>query len=304
MTEETLTIDSIDIEVEEGHTDTSADAVRGDETHEASDTAHAEEGGMHIQLATEPAFKIGNFTVTNAMTATFVTTLVIIAFALLVRRKAGVVPSRLQVAFEEIFMMYLNQLEEAVGEKRARMIAPLIVTLFLFVIVANNFILIPVLGSFVTEHGHFFRTPTTDYSLTIALALVTMGSAHLIAFFAAPLNHIGNYIRVRPLWQIVTGKKPVSELFNAFIEIFLGVLEILGDIIKVISLGTRLFGNLLAGEVVIIVISGLMFATQFVVPIPFIVMATFAGLIQAFVFGLLSTIFISNNLIHATAHHD
>lgn len=296
MTEETLTIEEITVEAvpsEDTHSGTAAEAVEGEEH---------EEGGMHIQLATEEAFKIGSFTVSNAMTATFVTTLIIIVFALLVRRKAGVVPSRLQVAFEEIFMMYLTQLEESVGEKKARLIAPLITTLFLFVIVANNFILIPFLGSFTTEHGHFFRTPTTDYSLTIALALITMGAAHLIAFVAAPLQHVGNYIRVRPLWQIITGKKPVSELFNAFIEIFLGVLEILGDIIKVISLGTRLFGNLLAGEVVLIVISGLMFATQFLVPIPFIVMATFAALIQAFVFGLLSTIFISNNLIHATHH--
>lgn len=286
MTEETL--------------DFQVTAVEGEET--LVEAEHEEEGGMHIQLATEPAFEIGNFVVTNAMTATVVTTLIVIVLAIMIRWKAGVVPSRMQMAFEELFMMFFTQLEDSVGEKKARLIAPLVVTLFIFVLVANLFILIPFVGSLVTEHGHFFRTPTTDYSLTIALAIITMGAAHLIAFFASPLQHIGNYIRVKPLFQVLTGKKPVSELFNAGIEIFLGVLEILGDFIKVISLGTRLFGNLLAGEVVIIVISGLMFATQFVVPIPFIVLASFAGLIQAFVFTLLSTIFISNNLIHATSH--
>lgn len=259
-----------------------------------------EEGGEHIQLAAEPAFEIGEFTVTNTMTATLFTTVLIIVLALLIRRKAGVVPSRMQVAFEEIFLMFYDKLDEAVGEKRARFIAPLIVTLFVFILIANQFILIPFVGSFVTEHGHFFRTPTTDYSMTIALAIITMATAHILAFLASPLGHIGNYIRVKPLWQIITGKRPVGELFNAGIEIFLGVLEILGDLIKVISLGTRLFGNLLAGEVVIIVISGLMFATQFFVPIPFILLASFAGLIQAFVFTLLSTLFISNNLVHAT----
>lgn len=267
------------------------------------DLEHEEEG-MHIQLAPEPAFEVNGFTVTNTMTATVVTTLLIILFAFAVRSKAGVIPSRLQVAFETLFLMYYTQIEEAVGEKKARFIAPLLVTLFMFVIVANSFILIPILGSFVTEHGHFFRTPTTDYSLTIALALITMGAAHLIAFAASPLQHVGNYFRIKPLFQVLTGKKPLGELFNAGIEIFLGLLEILGDFIKVISLGTRLFGNLLAGEVVIIVISGLMFATQFVAPIPFIILASFAGLIQAFVFTLLSTIFISNNLVHATSHHD
>ncbi len=267
---------------------------------------HVEEGGSesgpHIQLASEPAFEIGGFTVTNTMTATVVTTLLIIIFAVAVRWKAGVIPSRLQVLFEDVFLTFYTQLEDNVGEKKARLIAPLIVTLFLFILTANLFILLPLVGSFVTEHGHFFRTPTTDYSMTIALAIIVMSVAHILAFVASPLGHIGNYIRVKPLWQIITGKRPVGELLNAGIEIFLGILEILGDFIKIISLGTRLFGNLLAGEVVIIVISGLMFATQFLVPVPFIVLASFAGLIQAFVFTLLSTLFISNNLVHATHH--
>ena len=292
MTEESLQFEITEIE---GET-TSIDEVAGEEA------GHEEEGGPHIQLASEPAFEIGEFTVTNTMTATVVTTLLVIVFAIAVRWKAGVVPSRLQILFEDLFLMFYTQLEDAVGEKKARMIAPLIVTLFMFILTANMFILIPIVGSLVTEHGHFFRTPTTDYSMTIALAVITMFTAHVLAFFASPLGHIGNYIRVKPLWQIIRGKRPVGELLNAGIEIFLGVLEILGDFIKVISLGTRLFGNLLAGEVVIIVISGLMFATQFLVPIPFIVLASFAGLIQAFVFTLLSTLFISNNLVHATHH--
>ena len=286
--------DELTIEV----TGMEAEATHVEEAHEEG----GQESGPHIQLAAEPAFEIGGFTVTNTMTATLVTTLLVIIFAVAVRRKAGVIPSRLQVLFEDIFMMFYEKLDEAVGEKRARKLAPLIVTLFIFVLVANQFILFPLLGSFTTEHGHLFRTPTTDYSLTLALAIITMGTAHVLAFFASPLGHIGNYIRVKPLWQIIRGKKPIGELFNAAIEIFLGVLEILGDFIKIISLGTRLFGNLLAGEVVIIVISGLMFATQFLVPIPFILLASFAGLIQAFVFTLLTTLFITNNLVHATSH--
>lgn len=271
---------------------------------ELAENAHAEEEGAHIQLAAEPAFEVGHFTITNTMTATTVTTVLVIIFALLVRLKAGVIPSRLQVIFELMFDEFHGRLEEVLGDKRARRVVPLIVTLFMFVFVANMFILIPFVGSLVTEHGHFMRTPTTDYSMTIALAFVTMFSAHAIAFVASPVGHILNYVRVRGLWQIIIGKKPVSELFEVFIDMFLGFLEMLGDVVKVISLGTRLFGNLLAGEVVIIVISGLMFATQFLVPIPFILLASFAGLIQAFVFTLLSTIFISNNLVHATGHHD
>lgn len=282
---------------------TTTDALDAEVTVTEGEEAHEEEGS-HVQLAAEPAFEIGGFVVTNTMTATLVTTVLVLIFAVLVRLKAGVIPSRIQVAFELLFMDSYNRLEEAVGNEKARKIVPLIVTLFLFILIANLFILIPFVGSFVTEHGHFMRTPTTDYSMTIALAIITMFAAHFIAFTASPIGHILNYVRVRGLFQIITGKKPVGQLLEVFIDMFLGVLEILGDVVKVISLGTRLFGNLLAGEVVIIVISGLMFATQFFVPIPFILLASFAGLIQAFVFTLLSTIFISNNLVHAVGHHD
>lgn len=287
MSPEATTTDALDAEVA---------VTEGEEVHE--------EEGSHVQLAAEPAFEVGGFVVTNTMTATFVTTVLVLVFAILVRMKAGVVPSRLQVVFELMLEEFYSRLEEAVGNARARKIVPLIVTLFIFVLVANQFILLPFVGSFVTEHGHFMRTPTTDYSMTIALAVITMFAAHFIAFTASPLGHILNYVRVRGLIQIIRGKKPVGDLMEVFIDMFLGVLEMLGDVVKVISLGTRLFGNLLAGEVVIIVISGLMFATQFLVPIPFILLAAFAGLIQAFVFTLLSTIFISNNLVHATGHHD
>lgn len=303
-TESNPSVDTLDLEIDhetgEVH-ETAADEVHGDEGAHAEE-GH-EEGGHHIQLAAEPAFNIGDFVVTNTMVATVVTTVLILIAALAIRFKAGVIPSRLQVVFEMVFMQFYDQLTEAVGEKKARQIVPLIVTLFVFVLLANSFILIPLVGSFVTEHGHFMRTPTTDYSLTIALAFITMFAAHFIAFTAAPVGHVLNYFRVGGLWKIVTGKKPVSELLEVFIDMFLGILEILGDIVKVISLGTRLFGNILAGEVVIMVISGLMFATQFFVPIPFILLASFAGLIQAFVFTLLSTIFISNNFVHATHQH-
>lgn len=272
------------------------------ETGVEAEGAHEEEGA-HIQLAAEPAFNIGDFVVTNTMVATMVTTVLVLIFALMVRFRAGVVPTRLQVVFELVFTEFYDRLSEAVGEKKARQIVPLIVTLFIFVLVSNLFILLPLVGSFVTEHGHLMRTPTTDYSMTIALAFITMFAAHFIAFTASPIGHILTYFRVGGLIDVARGKRPFGDLLEIFIDMFLGLLEILGDIVKVISLGTRLFGNIIAGEVVILVISGLMFATQFVVPIPFILLASFAGLIQAFVFTLLSTIFISNNFVHATHNH-
>jgi F-type H+-transporting ATPase subunit a len=134
--------------------------------------------------------------------------------------------------------------------------------------------------------------------MTIALALITMGAAHLIAFTASPLGHLGAYIRIGGLIDILRGKKPVSDLLNVFIDIFLGVLEILGDIVKVISLATRLFGNILAGEVLLMVISALV---PYIIPIPFFGMELFVGFIQALVFAMLTLVFIS---MATTPHGD
>lgn len=256
-----------------------------------------------VQLAPEQALQIGSWMIPNTITATALVTILLIGFAILVRLRAGVIPSRWQVLFEGLFLFFYEKLEENLGEKRARKIVPLVLTLFLIILLSNQFILFPLVGSVIGEEAVFFRTPTTHYSMTIALALIVMGTAHLLAFSIAPLGHLGNYFRLRGFWEIVTGKRSWKELHMVGIDFFLGLLEIIGDLAKVISLATRLFGNIFSGEVVITMIIGLMFATQFFVPIPFIFLAAFFGIIQAFVFALLAGLFISNTIVHASHKH-
>lgn len=253
-----------------------------------------------VQLAPEPVLEIGGFVLTNTQVASILVSVILITLAIFVRRKAGIVPSRLQVLFEIIFLFFYEKIEEGIGSVRARKLTPLVVTLFLIILFSNQFILLPLVSSVVTPEGEFFRTPTTDYSMTIALALLVVVLSHVVAFIISPLGHVGNYLRLGGFFQILRGQRPVKELFNVFIDFFLGLLEIIGDLGRIISLATRLFGNIFSGEVVIIIVMSLMFATQFLVPIPFIVLAVFAGLIQAFVFSLLTVLFISNNIIHAS----
>lgn len=253
----------------------------------------------HVQLAAEPALELGHFAISNAMTSTLFVSLVIIILAILVRRKAGIIPSRLQVLAEMGFTFFLDQFEEGVGAKRARIFAPIVMTFFLFILISNDLILFPFISSIVTHEGIFFRTPTTDYSLTIALALMSVGFAHIIAFIISPLGHLGTYFRVAGFLKV----RSLMDLLTAGIDFFLGLLEIIGDMAKIVSLATRLFGNIFAGEVVIAIIMSLMVYTQFIAPIPFILIASFAGIIQAFVFSLLTVLFISNNVMHASHKH-
>ena len=88
--------------------------------------------------------------------------------------------------------------------------------------------------------------------------------------------------------------KSFADLPNVLLQLFLGVLNIIGELAKVISLSARLFGNIFAGEVMVGVIAGLSFYTMFFVPIPFIFLSIFSGIVQAFVFSYLSLSFMSD----------
>ncbi len=243
-----------------------------------------------ISLAAEQVGQIGSFPLMNSVVATITTSVVVLVFTFLVRRNAGVVPSRLQSLVELPMEFFLGQLTTSLGsEKLAKRAVVFMMSLCLFLLVANNFGLIPLLGAIVNSEGAaIFRTPSSDYSLPIALALSTILFMHIFAFSISPLRHIGNFIKIGPFFKI----KNLNDFIMAVVGFFLGLLDIVGEIGKIISLSTRLFGNVFAGEVILIIISGLAFFTQFFVPIPFIILSVTSSIIQAMVFPLLASLFM------------
>ena len=244
-------------------------------------------------LSSNNIIEYGSFHVTNSVVASFAVSIVVVIIAVLCTRKAGVVPTRAQLFLEMIIEFFYNMLKTAYGsEKRARKYLSYIVTLFLFLLVANQFSAIPLVSSITTENGPLFRTSTSDWSQTISLAIISLGAAHLIALTAAPLKHIGSFIKLEPFFKI---RKP-SDIGNAFLELFLGLLDIIGELAKVLSMSARLFGNIFAGEVLIVVIGGLSIYTSFLVPVPFMALSIFSGLVQAFVFTLLALQFMASTI--------
>ena len=243
-----------------------------------------------FSLKAENVIEVGSFHVTNAVLASFFTTLVVLFVAYLSTRKANLVPTRMQVGMEMLLQFFLGMLTSAYGgETRARKYLPYILTLFLFLLVANQFSVIPLVASITAGDGTLFRTPPSDWSQTITLAVVSLGVAHGIAFISSPLRHIGNFIKIEPFLKI---RKP-SDIGNAFLEFFLGILDIVGEFAKLVSMSARLFGNIFSGEVLIAVIAGISTYTQFLVPIPFMGLSIFSSLVQAFVFTLLAMQFMA-----------
>ena len=114
-------------------------------------------------------------------------------------------------------------------------------------------------------------------------------SSHIFGFLSVGVfTHIGKFV---PIGTIVKSlKKGPIAIFTALIEFGVGLLEIIGEMAKVLSLSLRLFGNIFAGEVLISVISALV---SLLVPTPFMMLELLVGLIQAAVFAMLTLVYLT-----------
>ena len=240
-----------------------------------------------VSLVAEPIFHLGPITVTNSMMLGAVGVLVLFGaffYAAITLRQHKY--NRLNVLILWGFESLLTTTEEVLGDRAAaRRIAPLAITMF-FLIVINNWLeVLPILNT-ITWHGvSLFRGLAADLNFTTALAIITMVSAQLYGIKnRGIMGNTGRYI-VNP--------------FRDPLHAFEGFLEIIAEFSRGIALSMRLFGNIFGGEVLLIVIS---FITSWAAPIAlpfFILLELFVGAIQAYVFYMLTVVFISLGALSA-----
>jgi F-type H+-transporting ATPase subunit a len=232
-------------------------------------------------LAPEVLFHIGPLGVTNTILYTYLVMVVLVFLAILCTRKLKETPAARswQTFAEFVINAVLNVAEGSVGRERARLIFPLMGTLFIFILTSNWFSLFPIIGPiYVVEHGErisLFRAVNADWSTTIALALVTFVVTEFWGFRFRAKEHIMHFI------------KPIG----------VGQIELVSEFVRVLSLSVRLFGNLFAGEVLVTVMTNLV---PVVVPAAFLVLETLFGFIQATVFTVLCLAYFTLN---TTSHH-
>jgi len=236
---------------------------------------------LEISLSAEKIASIGSFPVTNSLLATWIVTAILILFGLYIKSSITLVPSYIQSMTEMVIRGLYDFFASIMGHQTKK-VFPLIASFFLFIILANWMGLLPGFGTIgFHEEGKFIpllRGATADLNTTIALAIV--------AFFA--IQYFG----------FVSLGIPYSKRFLNFsnpIMFFVGLLEIISDISKVISFAFRLFGNIFAGEVLLAVMAFLM---PFIVPMPFLMLELFVGFIQALVFSTLTAVFINVAVAH------
>jgi F-type H+-transporting ATPase subunit a len=219
------------------------------------------------------------------MMATWATMLIILVLAGLIRLSLSLKPTKLQLVTELIIDFFHKKMSIATLEskKETTVFLPIVLTVFLLFLIGNQFSLLPVINNITYNDVPLFRTPSADFSLTIAATLLIIVLAHAITIIKNPGRYFLNYTKLDEIFKV----RSLKETPKIFLEIFLAITEVIGELAKVVSMSARLFGNVVAGELMVLVIGGLAVFTFYLIPIPFIFLGSFAGLIQAFVFGLL-----------------
>ena len=244
-----------------------------------------------ISIKSATVFSIFGYSINSAMMGMFVVNILLLALGVYMFKTANLVPTRIQILFESIYDFFLDNLVSSFGSKEvATKFLPLILTLFLSILVANQFSLIPLLSDLHHSGGQaLFSVPTADFSLPISMALFVVILSHLIALKINPIKHFSNTFKISEIASV----RSFGDLGNLCLELFLGILDIVGEFAKVVSLSARLFGNVLAGELMVLIITYIAVFTTYLVPIPFIFLSLFSGVIQAIIFPLLTVQYLA-----------
>jgi len=232
-----------------------------------------------ISLRAEEIFHIGAFPVTNAVLLSTVAVALLVVLAVVLRGKLSAVPGMVQNAAELVLEGALGLMDSVLGSRKtSEKYLPLVLTIFVFVLCSNWLGLFPGVSSIVVRTGSesvpLLRSPASDLNFTLALALIAVTFVNVLGVAA------------------IGFKKRASVFFNfkGPIDFFIGILELVSEFAKIISFSFRLFGNVFAGEVLLAIMA---FLVPYLVPLPFMFLEIFVGFIQAFIFGMLTLVFVA-----------
>ena len=238
-----------------------------------------------ISLKAQQLFTIGGFPVTNGLVLTLIVSFILIIFSLVMWTKIKLIPGKLQSFVEMGYEALIGLMESTLGSiEAAEKYFPLVATIFIFILCSNLLGILPGVGSLIFENGShevpLFRSPAADLNFTLAFALISVIVTNIIGMASVgAFKHLGKYFN-----------------FKGPIDFFIGILELISEIAKIVSLSFRLFGNVFAGEVLLTIIFAL---APYIIPLPFMMLELFVGMIQAFIFAMITLVSIS---LHTTVH--
>ena len=220
---------------------------------------------MHLHTGTHAVQQLLGMQVNmDTIFTTWLTALIVFLVVFAASRGKKLVPTGVQNCVEILVEGLLSQFEKNVGPKY-RQVVPALLTLFLFILTANQLGLLP------TEH--LTASPTSDINTTLGLALAVTLLIHVL-FIAN--QGVGKWI------------KHFFEPFPVFV--FINLVE---EISRPVTLAMRLFGNILAGEILFELLYAL---CPWLIPIIWIAFSVFVGCVQAYIFTTLSSVYLKHSL--------
>ncbi|MAS94188.1 MAG: ATP synthase F0 subunit A [Verrucomicrobiales bacterium] len=253
--------------------------------------------------------------ITNSIFVAAIVTIALLFFVRMATKKMQLIPNRKQNFVELVIEFLYGQVEGIVGKHVAPKAFPLLATIFIFIITANWFGLLPGVGTLgwgegpshgVIEEMHtpLLRPATADLNMTLALAVVFM-----FVWLWISVRELGLWGTIVHIFGPKGGLAGKLKLALMPIFLFVGVIEVVSIIFRPVSLSLRLFGNIYAGETLLVTMSGLgenvfnlggfwAFLTSVLFPIPFYFMEILVGALQATVFTLLCAVYIKLSTSH------
>jgi F-type H+-transporting ATPase subunit a len=274
-----------------------------------------------LEPISENFLGLGPLYLVNTMPTLAVTLVLLVWVAFAANRSlkksasTDLVPRGIGNVMEAILEMLYNLTEGSAG-KYAKMIFPWFATIMIYVLFANLLKLLPGFESIGVlhhvEHGHegyaiqhlgetwslitpekveeggyilapFFRGISVDLNFTASLALIAVVMIQVIGFRAQGISYLSKFFNTRRMFQV--------PFFGAM-DFLVGLLELISELSKILSFAFRLFGNMFAGIVLVAIVASLL-GNISILPAMIMMFELFVGLIQAFVFGMLTMVFMA-----------
>jgi F-type H+-transporting ATPase subunit a len=250
------------------------------------------EDGPSIHVAPSEVFHLGGFVITNSILYGWIASAIIVLTLLWVARRVTLKPKGGLVQFIEIGVDFVNNLVvNAFDDKKiGRKYVPYFVTLFFFILLNTWFGLLPVVGEgFRSGDAPLFRPFTGDLNSTFAMAIITM-----IVVYTASVRESGGVLKYIRHFFVGSPKNPLY--------IVIALLEMLTDLMRVVSLSLRLFLNVAIGEMVIAVFSYLGHGAGWLTALPFTLIEFGVGALQSYIFVVLGIMYLAIAVNHSQAH--
>lgn len=267
-----------------------------------------------IQIQPEVIFSIGPFPITNTLIGTWISIIALLLVFFFGTRRRDLIPSGMQNVVEWMIEYMLNLTEGVAGKEKAKRFFALVATFFIFILFCNLLDVIPgvdtigtvnlealrlahlsappsflLTGAYSDKLTPWVRPGTSDLNLTLALALVSVIVTQILGFIAlGPKQQLGKYFNFKAL----------RHGFQGPIEFFVGLIELVTELSRILSFSFRLFGNIFAGSAVLAVFAWLL---PFIADAVFIPLELFVAFVQALIFALLTLVFLE---IGTTSHEE